>query len=211
MFSPAKSLRPVRKDNDDESNAIPFDEEQVKKILVACDSYDGDNRARLKVLTKFMLESGLRISDAVTISKNKIVENKNKEYEIVLTTKKKKKRVQVPISTEIAREVLALESETPFWTGKSDAEDCASLWRKAFVRLFNAANVKGHPHQFRHTFAKRLLIGGVSIGTVSILLGHRRVAITEKHYANWIPERQDAVNAEIKAARLKIADTLTAH
>jgi integrase/recombinase XerD len=209
--SPAKSLKPIRKDGEDESKADPFTEEEVQKILVACDSYDGDNRARLKVLTKFMLESGLRIGDAVTISKDKIVENKNKEYEVTLQTQKKKKSVKIPISAEIAREVLALDSETPFWTGKSDAEDCASLWRKAFARLFKVANVEGHPHQFRHTFAKRLFDGGAALRTVSLLLGHRREAITEKHYSNWIPERQAAVNADVRAARLKTAGTPAAH
>ena len=58
----------------------------------------------------------------------------------------------------------------------------------------------GHPHQFRHTFAKRLLIAGVPVGTVAILLGHRKVAITEKHYSRWITERQAIVDAAVRGS-----------
>jgi integrase len=55
-------------------------------------------------------------------------------------------------------------------------------------------------HQFRHTFAKRLLIAGVPVGTVAILLGHRKVAITEKHYSRWITERQAVVDAAVRGS-----------
>jgi integrase len=48
----------------------------------------------------------------------------------------------------------------------------------------------GHPHQFRDTFAVRLLNSGVPLQDVSVLLGHSSVKITEKHYAPWVEERQ---------------------
>ena len=41
------------------------------------------------------------------------------------------------------------------------------------------------------TFAKRLLISEAPVGTVAVLLGHRKVAITERHYySRWIVERR---------------------
>ncbi len=58
----------------------------------------------------------------------------------------------------------------------------------------------GHPQQFRHTFVKRLLIAGVPVGTVAILLGHGKVAITEKHYSRWITERQAVVDAAVRGS-----------
>jgi integrase len=35
---------------------------------------------------------------------------------------------------------------------------------------------------------------GVSIQDVSVLLGHRSVKITEKHYAPWVKTRQNALD-----------------
>lgn len=51
---------------------------------------------------------------------------------------------------------------------------------------------QGHPHQFRHTFAKRMLLKGVSVLSVSKLLGHSSYKITESTYSRWIAERQRA-------------------
>jgi site-specific recombinase XerD len=79
-------------------------------------------------------------------------------------------------------------------------EKCASNWGKIFSRVFNAAGVEGHPYQFRHIFAKRLFVKGVSVGFVASLLGHRKVGITEKFYSKWISERQAVVNTAVTRA-----------
>lgn len=44
---------------------------------------------------------------------------------------------------------------------------------------------------FRDTFAVEMLLAGVPLEQVSILLGHKSVKITEKHYAPWVKARQD--------------------
>jgi integrase len=93
-----------------------------------------------------------------------------------------------------------LTDDFPFWTRKSDAEHCAVNWRKSFSKVFKLAKLDGHPHQFRHTFAKRLLIAGVPVGTVAVLLGHSKVAITEKHYSQWILERQAVVDSAVRSS-----------
>ena len=38
-----------------------------------------------------------------------------------------------------------------------------------------------HPHRFRDTFAVSLLLKGVSLDSVSKLLGHSSIKITERH------------------------------
>jgi len=48
-------------------------------------------------------------------------------------------------------------------------------------------------HNLRHTFASHLLMSGVDLYTVSRLLGHSSVVVTEKHYSHLIPDA--AVNA----------------
>jgi site-specific recombinase XerC len=50
-------------------------------------------------------------------------------------------------------------------------------------------------HELRDTFASHLVIAGVPILTVSKLLGHSDVRITEKHYAHLRPDHlQQAVD-----------------
>ena len=81
-----------------------------------------------------------------------------------------------------------LSGQHPFWSGQSTADNCSSVWQEAFRKLFRHAEVTGHPHQFRHTFAKNLLVAEVRLETVSVLLGHRKLAITEKHTPDLYPK-----------------------
>ena len=77
----------------------------------------------------------------------------------------------------------------------------ASVWRKRIAEVFKAAKVAdGHPHRFRDTFAVDLLQRGVSLESVSRLLGHQSIKITEKHYSPWVKTRQEALEKEVYAA-----------
>jgi hypothetical protein len=88
-----------------------------------------------------------------------------------------------------------------FWTGKSTVRSAKGKWQRRLQRLFKLANVpKGHPHQFRDTFAVELLLAGVPLDRVSILLGHSSIRITERHYAPWTRSRQEQIEADLKAA-----------
>jgi hypothetical protein len=51
---------------------------------------------------------------------------------------------------------------------------------------------------FRDTFAVSLLTCGVSLVSVSHLLGHQSIKITQRHYAPWVKARQDALDRELK-------------
>jgi integrase len=56
------------------------------------------------------------------------------------------------------------------------------------------------PHRFRHTFARILLERpGVTVRDVAELLGNTEEMV-RKHYAAWIPERQERLTAVLKAA-----------
>jgi len=56
----------------------------------------------------------------------------------------------------------------------------------------------GHSHQLRDTFSVDLLQRGVSLETVSQLLGHISIKTTQKHYSPWVKTRQDALEAAVK-------------
>jgi site-specific recombinase XerD len=193
--SPAK---PLKSPKVGETDVVPFSEEEIEKILKACRSYKGPNRDRLLVLTLFMLATGLRISDAVTISKTKITKGSD-GWMVELRTMKTGTAVACPIQNDLAKSIMKLKGDHPFWTGKSDLEDRTKNWRKIYTRVFNAAGVDGTPHQFRHTFSKRLLVRGTPVGYVASLLGNTE-EVCRKSYAKWLPERQNALNKAVRAA-----------
>jgi integrase/recombinase XerD len=50
----------------------------------------------------------------------------------------------------------------------------------------------------RDTFAVELLLAGVALEEVSLLLGHKSVKITERHYAPWVKARQEKLSESVK-------------
>jgi integrase/recombinase XerD len=180
----------------EESESVPITEDQVEILLPGCYSYDGDGQ-RLKALSLLLLWSGLRIGDASTIGREKITKDKD-EWNVELRTAKTGTEVVCPIPDDVAEAVLNQPGKHPFWTGNSNAEDCAATWRKAFARLFKQVGIDGHIHQFRHTFAKRLLQKGVPIEMVSQMLGHASIEVTQRHYNKWVAERQRNMKAVVR-------------
>jgi integrase/recombinase XerD len=88
-----------------------------------------------------------------------------------------------------------------FWTGASKVHSANGKWQRRLQRLFEFAKVpKGHPHQFRDTFAVELLLAGVPLDRVSMLLGHSSICLTERHYAPWTRSRQEQIEADLRAA-----------
>jgi site-specific recombinase XerD len=191
--NPAK---PIATPKVEDSEAVPFTEELVETILTGCDSYDGDGK-RLKALSLLLLWSGLRIGDASTIGRQKIIKN-DVAWKVELRTAKTRTIVYCPIPDDVATAVVNQPGKYPFWSGESNAEDCAATWRKAFARLFKQVGIEGHIHQFWHTFAKRLLLSGTPMETVSQLLGHRKTEVTQRHYNKWILERQQNMEAVVR-------------
>jgi integrase len=191
--SPAKPLKPPKVGDTD---VVPFSEKEIEDILKACDAYPGPNRERLVALTKLMLTTGLAIGDASMLSKDRVIKNGSGWY-VELRRAKTGTAVSCPIPNELGKLFHALEGETPFWSGKSDLEDLTKNWRKIYTRIFKAAGIDGHPHQFRHTAAKRLLVAGLPVSHVATLLANSE-SIVRKHYSKWIPERQRAFDNAIK-------------
>jgi len=192
--SPAKPLKPPKVG---ETDVVPFSEEEIENILKACDAYPDPNRERLVVLTKLMLTTGLAIGDASMLSKDRVIKNGSGWY-VELRRAKTGTAVSCPIPNDLGKAFHAFEGEAPFWTGKCDLEDLTKNWRKIYTRVFKSAGIEGHPHQFRHTAAKRLLVAGLPVSHVATLLGNSE-SIVRKHYSKWIPERQQAFDNAVRA------------
>jgi integrase len=193
-----------------------FTREEFEKIVDATYIYqpkgwkDCRNQAtRLRILTLLMRWSGLRIRDAITLERNRLI-NDN----LLLYQAKTRTPVYVPLPPEVAE---ALRTIPPgpkpnpryfFWSGNGDPKSAVADWQRSYRRLFPLAGLdqpdgtpkRCFPHMFRDTFAVEMLLAGVPIDQVSILLGHKSVKITEKHYAPWVKARQDQLTANVRMA-----------
>jgi len=86
-----------------------------------------------------------------------------------------------------------------FWSGASKRKAAVGDWQRSLRKLFTLAGVKsGHAHRFRDTFAIELLLQGVPLERVSVLLGHRSVKVTERHYSPWVRARQEQLEADVR-------------
>lgn len=179
---------------------LPYNREEMVNILATCEKcmIDGGLSAkRVRAFILFLRYSGLRIGDAATCRKDRLIGD-----QLFLYTQK----TGVPVNLKLPPFLVALLNILPsistdffFWTGVGTKDTVAGNWRRAMRKVFNLAGIKnGHPHRFRDTYAIELLLAGMPLEHVSVLLGHSSIRITERHYAPWIRARQEQLEAEIK-------------
>jgi integrase len=178
------------------SPTLPFTDAEIARIVEAVERYPDrppGGRRQLKAFILLLRFTGLRIGDVVRFSKDKLSEGK-----IFLRTQKTGQRVWLPIPS-VVEEALTELPERPFWSGNGMEKNGVKAWERSIRLLFKLASVKGHPHQFRCTFAVQCLRKSVSLENVAILLGNS-IRIAEKHYAPHVKSRQLALEEEVKRA-----------
>jgi integrase len=149
----------------------------------------------------FMLGTGLRLEECRGIVPARDL---NLETRHVTVTGKFGKTRQVPLPAELLPTIKAQLESGRWWTQNQQhirytlAQACkAREGREPRTsrrgRLVAAvAPLKAlptlSPHVFRHTFGWRWLQGGGDIYTLSKVLGHASVSVTERHYAHLLKE-----------------------
>jgi integrase/recombinase XerD len=182
---------------------LPFSREEMLKILAAFDPYGKSaglaNAQRLKAFVLLLRYSGMRIGDCVKCSVDRIDGNR-----LFLYTQKTGTPVRCVLPDFVLRELEAAPKSSEghfFWTGKSKLHSAIGKWQRRLQRLFELAGIQGgHAHRFRDTFSIGLLQAGIPLDRVSVLLGHRNVRITEKHYSAWVRERQEQLESDLQRA-----------
>lgn len=198
-----------------------FNKEEFEKILQATYVYNPkawnteprNQATRARVLILLMRWSGLSIRDAVKLERSNLSEND----ELFLYRAKTGNPVFVPLPPDVAqalREIPAGIKSNPryfFWTGHGKLKSAVGNWQRTLRRVFKLADIRHadgtkkrcHPHMFRDTFAVECLLSGMLLDEVSILLAHKSVKITEKHYAPWVRARQEQLSSNVRRSWLQ--------
>lgn len=188
--NPALAVKPPKVT---QAPTLPFSRDEMKRILAACSEYRG-NKDRIKAFALTMRYTGLRIGDAIRLSKSQVSDGR-----VFVRTAKTGQPVTVPVPPEVITTLAKIEngSDRYFWTGKNIRSAVAN-WSRYLGRLFELAKVDdGHSHRFRDTCAVELLLAGASVEDVATILGNTPQVVS-KHYAPWVKERQDRLEKLVR-------------
>lgn len=186
-----------RPGDEPECGAQPFKAEELARLREAVGP---------DLLTFLLLRwTGLRGSDVVRLRWSEV---DLRLAEISRLTLKRKKRVLVPMHTELR---FALEAE---FQRRSPLPDDFVLLNPATAkpltrpRLYERIRALGkrakvadaHPHRFRDTFCVDMLVRGVNPYNVARVVGIT-VEMLERHYAPFIPELRQRVRVALDSER----------
>ena len=150
----------------------------------------------LRPIITCALNTGMRKGEILSLKWKNIVDGK-----IVLEAKntKTKKQRRIPINSSLQQEIEILKSRNGsdfvFTYGGKEMKDILNGFSKACKR---AGIDDLHFHDLRRTFGTRLYRNGFGIYTISQLLGHASVKMTQE-YINWQPEDgAEAVESLVK-------------
>lgn len=143
-------------------------EEDVSKIL-------GEAKLPIRALIMVLLDTGCRVGEIERLSATKFDSVPNTT---VVMGKGNKQRVIM-----FSQETIEMLQKT-FKGGLLFGEILTIRKVQHRLKRFGeriGLKQKLHPHLFRHTFATRMLWGGVEISDIKVMLGHESLATTERY------------------------------
>lgn len=163
-------------------------EEEVNISLDHIEEYGNSQwiEVRNKALLVLIYASGLRISEALSITKLHL---QNLEF-IKIMGKGSKERV-IPWLT-IARNLITeyleklpyeLKDDEPIFRGKQGKKLQPPVFNRELIKLKRFYGLPEHlsAHSFRHSFASHLLENGADLRSIQELLGHKSLSTTQSY------------------------------
>lgn len=168
---------------------ITFSEEEIRKLLQYYQGRDFLN-IRNRTMIALFFDTGMRLTEVITLRMEQI-----RDDSILVHGKGNKERL-VPVSPYLSKCLLQyrmvreayFEGKLPeryLFVSKSGKkltqEGITKFLKKAATDVGVNCNVRVSPHTFRHTFAHLQLKNGLDLYSLSRLMGHENVAITQKY------------------------------
>ena len=174
-----------------ERKAKDFMTDDEVKSLIRCLDKSLFTEYRDLLIIMIMLDSGTRLGETLSIENDQINLVERTIYLPAEKTKGRKERT-VFFSLKTARELRHwlqfrdryCESEYVFPVRSSGKMMRTHNYEANFRRYVARTSISKHvsPHTLRNNFAKRCLLSGMDIYTLSRILGHSSVSVTEKAY-----------------------------
>ena len=194
------------------ANKTPFTDEELNRIYAACDEIGGPtplgpgHRAwsgeDVKDFIYLSIYTGMRISDVATFD----ISQRLNGNDVYLRMHKTQKELYTWIPDWLVnrlRERQQKHGALIFRAGQATHMSAMSeRWRSNLQKVFQLAgpfHERPIPHRFRHTFVRILLQKGVPVPDVAELIGDTE-EIVRRHYARWVPERQQRLTKILKEA-----------
>lgn len=141
---------------------------------------------RNKALLTLIYASGLRISEALSITKKHL---KNHEFIKILGKGHKERlipwinEVRLLIEQYITTLPYSIDSDEPIFRGKRGAPLQRAVFNRELIQLRRMLGLPEHlsSHAFRHSFATHLLENGADLRSIQDLLGHQSLSTTQRY------------------------------
>lgn len=202
--NPAAKLTSIKIKADDQANTMPFEPDEMKRILKAIpkSGFTPKQEKRVRALVLLQRWSGLAIQDAVTLERGELQPAGKDAYRVVTNRSKTGVAINNVIPRKVGAELLSVLNGSPryfFWSGSGKPKSAVSYFQKLLKSVFAKAEVaNGHSHRLRDTAAVEMLKHNVDIRKVSRFLGHTSVRTTEKYYAPWNKAQQEILDDDIR-------------
>lgn len=166
-------------------------EEEFKALLDQFD-FTKFHGYRNKIIVMLLQDTGMRIGECLALED----ENIDFQHRMILVTKTKgRKERYVYFSQQMARELRHYIKFKERYTSSNllfpttrNTEVSIRSFEKQLKQAGNAIGLSVHPHQLRNNFARQFLMNGGDLYTLSRILGHSSVTVTEKAYLDLTRE-----------------------
>ena len=185
--SPMKRIKPLPQER--KPRDYMEDDEALRLMRCLDRSYFPEYRDLLAIM--LMLDSGMRLGETLSIE---MAQLDIRDHCILLPADKTKGRKArtVYFSEKTAKDLRRwiqfkdryCESDYLFPVKRHGRKLAVHVFERNFRQYIRRAGITKHitPHTLRNNFAKRCLLAGMDIYTLSRLLGHSSVEVTEKAY-----------------------------